>query len=87
MLNKRRLRFWKPKSVTTDPAWDKKVRASRAAMKAFDQLPLPIRHALNRSSRDFSAEQILDLWYQTAQMQYATRINYIVRTIKANDRH
>lgn len=83
-----RRRFWKPRSVYQHPQWLMKVQAAKDAQAAFDQLPQPIRIAMAHARRDFSAKQMLDLWEQTGVMgSHDQRVDYLLRTIEANDRH
>lgn len=85
-IERRRWRFWKPRSVYQHPDWPRKIAQVNQAMPAFDQLPAPIRAAMRDAHHDFGAVQLLDLWRRTeGAMSAERRIAYIVDAIRQND--
>ena len=86
-VERRRRRFWKPKSVEQHPDWPKKIAHARQALPAYDQLPAEVRAAMREAHHDFGAVQLLDLWKRTEDaMSTERRIAYLVDAIKQNDR-
>lgn len=86
---RRRRRFWRSKStVETDlaPIWKRKLAAVRVALPAYDQLPAPIRAAMQAAHHDFSAEALLQLFQDMSQaMSEPECVRQIVLAIQMND--
>jgi hypothetical protein len=85
-VERRRRRFWKPKSVYEHPDWPKKVAHVKRALPDFDALPAPIRAAMRDAHHDFASIEMLQLWERASHaMPEQQAIDYLIKAIRHGD--